>query len=274
MRHLKLQRPLIGLDLETTGTNPRLDRIVEIAAVKIHPDGRRETWKKRVNPQRPIPAGATAIHGIRDEDVASAPTFAEIAFDFLRFLGGSDLAGFGLIKFDVPMLAEEFRRVNLAWNATDAKIVDVQRIYHMREPRTLSAALRFYCSREHVGAHGAEADVLATLDVLEGQLERYPDLARDVEALGQLCEPGQGDDKIDPLGRLKWQDGEVAVAFGQKSGMTLRDLVAKEPSYLRWMLNKDFSPEVKQHVRNALDGKFTRRGSPAPGAPQQEELPL
>lgn len=281
---LTLKRPLIVLDLETTGTNPRLDRIVEVGAVKLHPDGRRELWKRRLNPQRPIPPGATAVHGIRDEDVATAPTFAEIAFDLCRFLGGADFAGFGIIKFDLPLLAEEFRRVSIAFPPPDAKLVDAQRIYHMREPRTLSAALRFYCDREHVGAHGAEADVLATIDVLEGQLRRYPDLPASVDDLDRLCQQRR-DGAIDPGGRLRWSGGEVVLGFGPKAGMSLRELVARDASFLRWILNKDFPAEVKTIVREALEGRFPAPPGEAPangngtgngGAdPEtQEELPL
>ncbi len=267
MRHLILHRPLVVLDLETTGINPRLDRIVEIAAVKLHPDGRRETWKKRINPQRPIPSGATAVHGISDADVAAAPLFSEVAFDLLRFLGECDVAGFGILKFDVPMLVEEFKRANLVWDPSGVKMIDAQRIYHMREPRNLAAALKYYHGREHVGAHGAEADVLATIDVLEGQLEKYPDLAREVADLDRYCQPGQGVDAVDAGGKLKWVGAELALGFGQKSGVTLRELAATDAGYLRWILNKDFSPEVKAHVRNALEGKFPKRA-------EQEELPV
>ncbi len=272
--HLKLKNPIVFLDLETTGVNPRQDRIVEIAAVKLRPDGGRETWKKRINPQRPIPAAVTAIHGITDADVATAPTFGEIAFDLQRFLGSADLAGFGIIRFDVPMLAEEFRRVNLSYPPPEAKLLDVQRIYHMREPRTLSAALKFYCGREHVGAHGAEADVLATIDVLEGQFARYPDLHHDVESLAAIGQPPK-DEVIDSGGRLRWCSGEVVVNFGQKNGMTLRELAQNESNYLRWMLNKDFPADVKKIVKDALEGKFPQRAAvPAVSGEAQEELPL
>lgn len=276
---LTLKRPLIVLDLETTGTNPRLDRIVEIGAVKLHPDGRRETWARRVNPQRPIPPEAAAVHGIRDEDVATAPTFAEIAFDLCRFLGGADLAGFGIIKFDLPMLGEEFRRANVTFATDDVQVIDAQRIYHMREPRTLTAALRFYCDREHVGAHGAMADVQATLEVLEGQLRRYPDLPGDVTRLDQLCQQRR-DGALDAGGRLRWRGGEVVLGFGPKSGVSLRELVANDASFLRWMLNKDFPDDVKRVIREAFEGRFpSPPAAPAAAlgngtADAQDELPL
>ena len=269
---LKLKKALVFFDLETTGINPRLDRIVEIAAVKLRPDGGREIWKRRINPQRPIPAAATAIHGISDADVATAPTFAEIAFDLQRFLGDGDLAGFNIVRFDVPMLAEEFRRVNLSFPLPEARQVDVQRIYHAREPRTLSAALRFYRGKEHVGAHGAEADVQATIEVLEGQFERYADLSRDVADLAAIGQPPK-DEVIDSGGRLRWRDGEVIINFGQKNGVSLRELAANESNYLKWMLNKEFPADVKKIVKEALEGKFMQRQPPPAGA-VQEELPL
>ncbi len=270
---LSLKRPLVFFDLETTGTNVRLDRIVEIAAVKLQPDGRRETWKRRINPQRLIPPAAMAIHGIRNEDVATAPTFAEVAFDLLRFLSGCDFAGFGIIRFDIPLLSEEFRRSGYTFATGDARLIDAQRIYHMREPRTLTAALKFYCGQEHAGAHGAEADTLATMEALEGQFQRYPDLPCTVDELGRICQPQQ-EDAVEPSGRLKWQGDEVIIAFGQKQGATLRELAASEPNYLKWMLNKDFPPEVKAVIRDALEGKFPQRTAAAPSSEIQEELPL
>lgn len=279
--HLRITRPLIFLDLETTGTNTRVDRIVEIAAVKLHPDGRRETWTRRLNPQRPIPAEAAAIHGITDADVATAPTFTEIAFDLQRFLANADFAGFGIMRFDLPLLSEEFRRAGTPISFADAGTVDVQKIYFLREPRTLSAALQFYCGKEHTGAHSAHGDVLATIEVLEGQLSRYDDLPREFEDLKRLCLP-PAEDMIDTNGRLRWRGHDVIIAFGQKSGSTLRDMVAKEPNYLRWMLNKDFPDDVKDIIRNALEGRYPQRqgsvgtagATPPAGSAAQPELAL
>ena len=250
-----LERPLAVLDLETTGTNVFTDRIVEVAAVKVHPDGRRESFVARVNPQQPIPAQATAVHGITDADVANAPKFAEVAPALGAFLAGCDLAGFGVVRFDVPLLAQEFRRVGIEWNPTQMRLLDAQRIFHLREPRDLTAAMAFYCGRPHEGAHSAVADTEAALQVLEAQFERYADLPRDVAELARLCS-ARDPDSIDAEGKLRWRDGEAVIAFGQKSGIKLRDMAANEPGYLRWMLNKDFSPEVKTVVRDALAGKF------------------
>lgn len=252
---LQLERALVVFDLETTGTNPRVDRIVEIAALKLFTDGRRDSLNLRINPQRLIPGAAIAIHGITDEDVADAPVFEDVASRILRFFAASDLAGFGVLRFDVPLLCQEFLRVGMQFSTDSVKVIDAQRIYHMHEPRTLAAALTFYCGRDLNDAHSAAADTAAALDVLEGQMLRYADLPRTVAGLDELCNP-RDPDAVDADGKLKWRDNEVVLAFGQKAGMTLREIAENESSYLRWMANKDFSAEVKAIVRDALAGKF------------------
>jgi DNA polymerase-3 subunit epsilon len=189
MKNLTLDRALAVFDLETTGTSPGSDRIVEICVAVLLPDGGRDVVTRRVNPGRPIPPEATAVHGISDSDVADAPPFREIAPGLLRLLEGCDLAGFNVLSYDLPLLQAEFERCNLTFDVGDRRIVDAQRIYHRKEPRTLSAAVKFYTGREHAGAHGAEADVLATVDVLDAQIERYPDLPRDVEGLSRVSRP-------------------------------------------------------------------------------------
>ncbi|MDM7914436.1 MAG: 3'-5' exonuclease, partial [Candidatus Eisenbacteria bacterium] len=180
---LNLDRPLVFLDTETTGTDLNQDRIVQIALVKLYPDGRREEFESLVNPEMPIPREAQAIHGITDGDVALAPPFRRIAPTIALFCRGCDLAGFNLGRFDVPLLRAEFQRAGHAWDLDGVRVVDVQRIYHAMEPRDLSAARRYYCGCEHEGAHGAMADTRVTLEVLLAQLERYPDLPRDVAGL-------------------------------------------------------------------------------------------
>jgi len=255
---VQLERPVVVLDLETTGTNPRFDRVVEIAALKIGPDGRRESLQFRVNPERPIPPEASAVHGITDSDVAQAPRFREIAAQVLRFLEDCDLAGFGIVRFDVPLLGQEFQRAGVEFSTRERRLIDAQRIFHLREPRTLAAALRFYCGKAHEDAHSAAADAEAAWEVLEAQCGRYPDLPRTIVELDRICNP-RDPDALDEEGKLRWRDDEAIVAFGQKSGMTLRELAAKEPGYLRWMLNKDFSPEVKDIISNAIEGKFPER---------------
>jgi len=255
---LELDRPLAYLDFETTGVNTKYDRIVELAIIKVYPDGRQERLVRRINPERTIPAGATAIHGITDADVADCPTFGDVALEVMRFISGCDLAGFAISRFDVPLLVEEFQRVGLTYDIKNVRIVDAQRIYHQKEPRTLSAALEFYCGEIHSQAHGAEADVVATMRVLQGQFARYDDLPHSVDELDvEFCP--ERHDALDPEGKLRWRDDEVVIDFGTKRGMTLRELAAQEASYLKWMLKKDFSSEAKDIVRNALAGTFPRR---------------
>lgn len=256
---MKLERPLIVFDVETTGMNPYGDRIIELGAIKQHPDGRLESLRRRFNPGCEIPAVVVAIHHISNDDIRDEPFFeGEAAKSVFDFFLGCDLGGFGLLKFDVPILREEFRRAGLEWNLKDVHLVDALKIYHMKEPRNLSAALRFYCNEELRDAHSAFADAEATFKVLAGQLQRYQDLPHDVEALDEICNPAFPD-KVDEDGKLRWQDGEVIVNFGQKAGIPLRHLVTSEPNFLRWILNKNFSDEVKLIVREALAGRYPVR---------------
>lgn len=248
---LSLDRPLVVFDTETTGTNPRMDRIVEIACVKIHPDGRRETWVKRINPGTPIPAGSTAIHGIRDADVADLPRFCEVAAELAAFLEGCDLAGYNITGFDLPALRTEFLRAGILFEIQDRRLVDAQRIFFAKEPRHLSAAARFYCSAEHEGAHGALADAEMTARVLAGELEHYEDLPRSVRQLHDLFCAGLDQD-IDPEGRFRLVNGEPTVNFGKNRGRTLKEMSRQEPGFLRWILKGDFSAPVKEVARRFL----------------------
>ena len=235
---LALQRPLAFFDLETTGIKIGKDRIVQVGVVRLDPDGVRTSYQSLVNPGIPIPAEATAIHGITDLDVAMAPTLDAIATELLDQLAGCDLAGFNCLRFDVPFLAEEFFRVGVEWDYANLRVVDVARIYHQMEPRNLSAALKYYCGREHEGAHDALADVEATADVLLAQLERYPDkLQGTVDFLGELS----GDRKRSPdaAGKLKFDDrGQVCLAFGKYANWTLESIGRNDPGYLQWLMTK------------------------------------
>ena len=259
---LPLERPVVVFDTETTGTNPRSDRIVEIACVKIHPDGKRETWVRRLNPGVPIPAGSSAIHGIRDADVVDLPRFADVAADLAAFLDGCDLAGYNITGFDLPALRTEFLRVGRVFEISDRRLLDAQRIFFAREPRHLSAAARFYCQAEHNGAHGALADAEMTLRVLVGELERYGDLPRSVGELHDLFCAGLDQD-LDPEGRFRLVNGEPTVNFGKNRGRTLKDMSRQEPGFLRWILKGDFSQPVKEIARKFL-----------PEEPAQQSLPL
>lgn len=249
---LKLEKPLVVFDIESTGTSPRKDRIIELAAIKVMPDGSEESCCWLLNPTVPIPPETTAIHGISDEIVALCPTFADKAEEIFGFFLGCDLSGFNADRFDIPCLEEEFARVGLNFAASSRRHVDVQRIYHRMEPRDLTAAVRFYCDRDHAGAHGAEADTRATLDVLKAQMAKYPSLPKDIAAMDEYLVPR------DPLnadrnGLLRWMGGELCINFGKKKGDSLRRLLLNEPNYLRWIVKGDFDSEVRMIVKDLLD---------------------
>lgn len=234
---LQLTRPLAFFDLETTGIRIGRDRIVQIGIVRLMPDGSRESYQTLVNPEMPIPAEATAVHGITDLDVAMAPRLQDVAEEVLEHLAGCDLGGFNVIRFDVPFLSEELHRVGTAWDTSTARIVDAQRIYHKMEPRNLSAALKFYVGRDHEGAHDALADVEATADVLLAQLERYSELPQTVAELGEIS--GDRQRSPDAAGKLKFDDkGHVCLGFGKYSGWTLENIGRNDPGYLQWLMTK------------------------------------
>lgn len=258
MKNLMLARPVVFFDLETTGTDPGSDRIVEISALRVEPDGSMESRTRRINPERPIPPGATAVHGITDDDVRDEPVFGKIARGLLDFLAGADLAGFNVARFDIPLLDREFRSCGLDLGLGGRHVIDAMTIFHRKEPRDLSAAVRFYLGREHEGAHGAEADVMATMEVLDAQLARYDDLPRTVEELEQFglrIHP----ESVDRSGKFIWRNGEVAFAFGKNQGKTLRDVVEEDQGYCEWILKSDFPDEAKRLVMDAMNGKWPDR---------------
>ena len=252
---VKLDRPLAILDIEATGISPRADRIIELAILRIDPDGTETLRSWLVNPTIPIPVETTAIHGITDDVVKNCPTFAQVADEVKRFIGDSDLGGFNILRFDVPMLCEEFQRAGVAFEAESRRVLDAQRIFHTREPRDLSAALGFYCGQTHADAHGAEGDVRATREVLLGQYRKYTDLPTDMEELDRLCnarEPFHADRS----GRFRWVDGEIVVNFGKKKGARVRDLVKEDPGFLKWITRNDFPLDTRRIAENALAGIF------------------
>ena len=257
LKNIELTRALVCFDLETTGLNPRQDRIVEIAMIKVLPDGTRTDHEFKVNPCMPIPAQATAIHGITDQDVAESPTFAAIAPTVNELLEGCDLAGFGIIRFDLLMLAEEFARVGIKFNDSERRIFDAQSIFHRREPRNLAAALAYYCGLPHPKAHSAMADADAALQVLDAQFDKYPDLPRTPEELDRFCRQPRNAAWADRAGRLKWVDGELTINFGtQYLGRKLRDLAQTQPKFLKWILSSDFPFDTKQLVYDATQGNY------------------
>jgi DNA polymerase-3 subunit epsilon len=257
VRSLQLHRSLAFFDLETTGTDPMSDRIVEIAVLRLDTDGARESRARRLNPERPIPPDATAVHGIADADVADAPTFRQIAKGLLDFLGEADLAGFNLSRFDVPLLDREFRDCGLDLGLDRRRVIDVMTIFHRKEPRHLTAAVRFYLGREHAGAHAAAADVEAAADVLAAQLARYEDLPCTIEALDGWISPVPAD-AVDRQGKFVLREGEVTFAFGRNRGKPLKDVAANDPDYLSWLLTCDFAPDARALIEGALRGEFPR----------------
>ena len=234
---LKLERPIMFFDLETTGTNILRDRIVEISMIKVYPDGHDLQRTVRVNPGMPIPAEATAVHHITDADVADKPLFADIAAQLAESFAGCDIAGFNSNRFDVPMLAEDF-------DFTAPRYVDVQTIFHKKEQRTLSAAYRFYCDKDLEGAHSANADTRATYEVLLAQLERYADLPCDIDGLSDFSMQQKN---VDLAGRLVYDDQHREVInFGKYKGQLAADVLQKDPGYYNWIQQGDFPSETKR----------------------------
>lgn len=248
-RHLSLSRPLAVIDLETTGTDPKADRVVEISVCRIEPDGTHQTRTRRLNPGIPIPPGATAVHGITDADVADQPSFKQVAAGLTRFLHGCDLCGFNLKRFDLKLLTHEFYRAGHSFDATRRSVVDVMELFHQRERRDLTAAVRFYLGRDHAGAHSAEADVAATAAILDAMAARYPDLPRTV---ADLAAATRRENAVDVEGRFVMTDTGPAFAFGKHRGRTVREVAAVAPGYLEWCLGGDFADDAKSVVRAGL----------------------
>jgi DNA polymerase-3 subunit epsilon len=250
---LELKNPLVIFDLETTGMNIASDRIVELSYLKVFPDGREESKTYRINPTIPIPAETTAIHGISDEDVKDAPTFKEVAQTLVNSFTGCDFAGYNSNKFDLPLLAEEFLRADVTFDLKKRKFIDVQVIFYKREQRTLSAAYQFYCGKDLVNAHSAEADVRATYEVLQSQLDRYDDLSNQIEPLSVYSAQTKS---VDFVGRIVLNDNnEEIFNFGKYKGQKVSDVLVKDSSYYAWMMNGDF-PQYTKKVLTELKLKY------------------
>jgi len=246
MTQLNLKRPVVFIDLETTGVNVGADRIIEIALLKIHPNGNRDSKSMRINPTIPIPPETTKIHHISDDDVKDCQTFSQVAKDIHAFIGGCDLAGYNSNKFDVPLLIEEFTRVNIDLELVERKLIDVQNIFHKMEQRTLSAAYKFYCSKELENAHSAEADALATYEVLVAQLEKYDSLKNDVDFLSQFSSISKN---VDLAGRIVFNDkGEEVFNFGKYKGKPVTEIFKTDTSYYDWMMKGDFATNTKNVI--------------------------
>ena len=268
---LQLKRPLVFFDLETTGVNVGVDKIVEISMLKVNPDQTEKVLTYRVNPEMHIPEEASRIHGIYDKDVADQPNFKTLAPQIISFISNCDLAGYNLLKFDVPLLVEEFLRNDFNFDLRGVQIIDVQNIFHKMEPRTLSAAYRFYCGETLENAHTAEADTIATFKVLEAQLDRYKDVPyvdhdeevaspvkNDVNALALFS---SGSRNVDLVGHIVFNENDEEVFnFGKHKGKKVEDVFKIEPNYYDWMMKADFPLYTKKIISSirlrALSQKF------------------
>lgn len=254
---LQLTRPLAFIDLETTGVNLSSDRIVEIAIVKIMPDQSRLVKRKLINPEMSIPKESSDVHGITDEMVKDAPTFKQAGNEIKQFLDNCDMGGYNSNRFDIPLLMEEFLRAGMDVDLSNRKMVDVQHIFYTMEPRTLSAAYKFYCQKDLTNAHSAEADVNATIEVLLSQMDRYKKLGGTVESILQVI----GEDKIvDYARRFSYDDRGVEVFnFGKYKGKAVGEVLKNEPHYYDWMMKGDFPLHTKQKLTEIMNRVFLKK---------------
>lgn len=251
--NLKLERPLAIFDLEATGLNITSDRIVEIAIVRVDPDGKKMTYERRINPEMEISKEATEVHGISNEDVANAPTLKDVVSEVIDFIKGCDLAGFNSNKFDLPMLAEELLRVGSDYDLSQVKHIDVQNIFHKMEQRTLSAAYQFYCDKSLENGHAAFADAEATWEVLDAQVARYSELENNVDFLATFSLYGDVK-RADFAGRLAFdKNGEVTYNFGKHKGKSVAQVAKEEPGYYGWMMDADFPLYTKQQLKAEME---------------------
>jgi DNA polymerase III subunit epsilon len=264
--NLKLEKPIVFFDLETTGVNIATDRIVEISILKVFPNGNKESKTWLVNPEVEIPKEAAEIHGITNEKVVTEPTFKELAPEVSKMIEGCDLAGFNSNRFDIPLLAEELMRAGIDFDMNDRKAVDVQTIFHKKEQRTLSAGYQFYCGKELEGAHGAEADTNATYEILLAQIEKYDDLENDVKSLSEFSTHGKRGDFAGFI--LINDDGQEIFSFGKYKGRTVEEVLKENPGYNNWIQNADFPLYTKKVLREIKE----RMASPKETMSDEEKL--
>ena len=253
---LQLTKPIAFIDLETTGINISTERIVEIAMVKISPDGTKQVKRKLINPQMPIPKASSDIHGITDEMVKDAPTFKQAANEIKQFIDNCDLAGYNSNRFDIPMLIEEFLRSGLEFTLDGKKLLDVQKVFHMMEQRTLGAAYKFYCNKSLENAHSSEVDATATWEVLEAQVERYPQIGNTVESIVKFT--GE-DDIVDFARRFVKDNGIEIFNFGKHKGKPVTQVLKEEPQYYDWMMKGDFPMDTKQKLTEILNRTLLKK---------------
>ena len=254
---MNLKKPFVVLDLETTGPWVERDRIIEIAMVKVHPDGSRDVFHQKVNPGIPIPEAVQKLTGITNEDVKTARSFRDMAGEVLEFLAGSDLGGFNLERFDLPLLEREIKEANLTWDWHQQVVYDAQKVFHLNEKRDLTAAYKFYCNKDlGEDAHSALADTEATVEILFAQVKKYGNGSDDLEVLGEFDYTNHGE-YYDKERRFRWWNGELYMMFGKYAKKSpLKDVAKKDRGYLEWIISANFSQEVKDLVAGALEGNF------------------
>ncbi len=256
---MQVSKPLVVLDLETTGTWIEKDRIIEIALIKVNPDKSEETFESKVNPCMPIPPVVSELTGIKDEDVKNAPTFTTIAGKVIEFIGGADLGGFNAERFDIPLLSREFSDAGLKFDLSGRAIFDAQKVYHLHQKRDLSAAYLFYCHQELNNAHSALADTRATLNILEEQITRYGNGNPHIDALKDF-NYRQSSEFFDSDRKFRWWNGELYMTFGKYAKKeSLRVVAQKDPGYLNWILDKDFSDDIKLMIQDVLNGRHPKQ---------------
>lgn len=254
--NLKLTRPIAFIDLETTGINFCGDKIVEIAIVKIMPDGNQIIKRKLINPQCPIPKSSSDVHGITDEMVKDAPTFKQVANEVKQFLENCDLGGYNSNRFDIPMLIEEFLRAGIEFSTRNRKMVDAQKVFHQMEQRTLGAAYKFYCNKTLTNAHSAEADASATWEILDAQVERYPEIGNTVDSIVKFT----GEDSIvDFARRMIMVEGIEVFNFGKHKGKTVVEVLRIEPQYYDWIMKGEFAMDTKQKLTEILNRTLLKK---------------
>ena len=256
---MKIQNTLVSLDIESTGIWVEKDKIIEIALVKFMPDGKKETYYKRINPGITIPKVVTELTGITDQDVKDAPPFRVVANEIFAFIGSADLAGFNVERFDLPLLEREFADIGIKFTWEERKVYDAQKIFHLNEKRDLSAAYLFYCGKELIGAHGALADSEAVFEILEKQVAKYGEGQEDISSLDKF-EYSSHMEFYDTDKKFGWWNGKLFPMFGKyRRQVSLDELVKKDPGYLKWLLTSDFKDDLKTLVKAALKGECPTR---------------
>jgi DNA polymerase-3 subunit epsilon len=259
---VNLLKPVVFFDVETTGLDPKYDRLIELGAVKILPSGTRETLHQRFNPNMRIPAEVSALTGISNEAVANEPTFSQMAPQVASFFDGADIAGYNVARFDAKVMVEEYKRAGMDFRLGERAILDVQAIFHLKEKRDLSAAYKYYCDKDLHGAHSATADTNATLDIFLAQMQRYPDLPADMAGLNKFCRSNK-ERFVDSEGKFSWRDGEAIFNFGRYKSQTLRAVAKLDTAYFHWMISpeRQFAQDVIDICYKAMKGEFPKKSA-------------